>query len=84
MAATREICKCCGEINRVGFDVPDYVWRTSVPEHWKNEVLCLNCFTRFGDEAQNNWAMGMMFYPVPAVVIMVKELLAKEEPTNGE
>lgn len=51
--ATREICKCCGRISAVGFDVPDDVWARIVPERYS--TLCLACFAMFGDESGIAW-----------------------------
>ena len=65
--ATREICKCCGAVNAVGFDVPCDVWSASVPPRWRIDVLCLNCFCRFADEARVQWDMSITFYPVSRV-----------------
>lgn len=65
--ATREICKCCGTINAVGFAVPDGVWNQAVPIKWSSGVLCLNCFTRFADEARIQWDESIQFFPVSRV-----------------
>lgn len=67
MPPTREICKCCGTINAVGFHVPQQVWDESVPERWRNDVLCLNCFTRFADEAAVEWDRDIKLFPVSRI-----------------
>lgn len=67
MAATREICKCCGAINAVGFSVPNSVWMDAVPARWRHDVLCLNCFTRFADEARIAWDATIEFFPVSRI-----------------
>lgn len=61
---TREICKVCGDINRVGFSVPDDTWRLAVPERYQDGVVCLRCFTRFADEAMLKWEEDIEFSPV--------------------
>ena len=61
---TREICKCCGKINRVGFSVPNHIWNASVPNPYRESVLCLNCFTGFADESAIEWDADIKFYPV--------------------
>lgn len=61
---SREICKCCGEINRVGFAVENYIWSMAVPFEWRTSVLCIGCFTRFADEAGVLWDTDIKFYPV--------------------
>lgn len=64
MSTTREICKCCGAVNAVGFAVPDFIWEASVPPRWIADVLCLNCFTRYADESCVLWDVNIKFYPV--------------------
>lgn len=61
---TREICKVCGDINRIGYSVPDELWFKAVPERYHKEVVCLNCFTRFADENLLPWDREITFYPV--------------------
>lgn len=65
--STREICKVCGDINRVGFTVPDWMWNLAVPELWRDHVICLACFTRFADEAYLRWDNDIQFWPVSFV-----------------
>jgi len=62
----REICKACWKINRVGFNVPDEIWKAAVPVRLRGGVLCLNCFTRFADEGLISWDAQIEFFPVSA------------------
>jgi hypothetical protein len=68
---TREICSGCGRISRVGFSVPDDVWKTLVG--WQEElldhgvVLCLACFTERADDAGIEWDREIQFWPVSLV-----------------
>lgn len=64
MMVTREICKLCYHPNRVGFNVPDYVWDAIVPEHVRSSIVCLDCFTRLGDEKHIPWDREIQFFPV--------------------
>ena len=64
---TREICKCCGQVNAVGFAVPESVWRESVPEQLQESVVCLVCFSRWADEARVEWDADIVFHPVSRV-----------------
>jgi len=48
---TREICKLCWRVSRVGFHVPDRMWQAVVPAHVVDACVCLDCFTRLADEA---------------------------------
>ena len=61
---TREICKICYQINRVGFDVPETIWKQAIPIQFQNHVVCLNCFTRLADEQMLHWDKQIKFYPV--------------------
>ena len=64
MSVSREICKICGDINRVGFSVPDEVWSEVVPLKWRSSIVCLRCFTRLADEKLVEWDKCIDFYPV--------------------
>jgi len=61
---SREICKACFEINRVGFSIPDDIWLVAVPAKLRDSILCLNCFTRFADERLIEWDRNIAFFPV--------------------
>jgi hypothetical protein len=65
--ATREICKCCWQINPLGFHVPNDIWESSVPIQLKTSVLCVICFARFADENDIQWDTDIDFYPVSKV-----------------
>ena len=60
----REICKCCGRINHVGFSVPDEIWNKAIPTTYINSVLCLQCFATFADEGLVNWDEDIQFWAV--------------------
>ena len=61
---SREICKLCYHVNAVGFSVPDEVWAAVVPDHVRDNVVCLSCFTRLADEKLIEWDQEIQFYPV--------------------
>lgn len=69
---TREICKACFEISRVGFTVPDECWKLSVPEQFSESVLCLRCFTAFADENGVVWDALIEFFPVSYITHFVQ------------
>lgn len=64
MAVTREICKMCYHVNPIGFYVSDYIWEKVVPEEFRSGVVCINCFTRLGDEKLVEWDNNIKLYPV--------------------
>lgn len=67
---TREICKCCGRLNPIGFTVPDHIWHQSVPEHLIHGVLCIMCFAQFADEQNIPWDQDIKFWPVSRHTIL--------------
>ena len=62
--ASREICKICYQVNAIGFNVPDDIWRAVVPPHLVNRIVCLNCFTRLADEKLIAWDEHIELFPV--------------------
>ncbi len=60
----REICSLCYEISRVGFWVPDDIWKAAIHRHFQNSIICLRCFTRLADEKSVEWDKEIKFYPV--------------------
>ena len=60
----REICKCCHNINCVGFYVPNDIWALVVPYEFFRKALCLDCFIRFADEKGIEWDKDIKFFPV--------------------
>jgi hypothetical protein len=61
---TREICKLCWHVSRVGFRVPDDMWNMIVPAHVRTHIVCLSCFTRLADELGVRWDDRIEFFPV--------------------
>ena len=59
---TREICKICYNVNRIGFSVSDDMWSKVAPIGF-NKVICINCFTRLADEKLVRWD-NIRLYPV--------------------
>ena len=69
----REICSLCHEVSRVGFHVPDEVWKLSVHVSQQNNLICLRCFTRLADERGVRWDDDIKFYPVSQFAKLVEE-----------
>lgn len=61
---TREICKACFHPNPIGFDVPNEIWESAVPERLRSGVVCIACFARLADEAMLRWDENIKMYPV--------------------
>jgi hypothetical protein len=62
--ASREICKLCYQVNRIGFHVPDHIWQLVVPDGARQSVICLPCFTRLADEKLIPWDRQIELFPV--------------------
>lgn len=60
----REICSLCHEVSRIGFSVPNGIWKAVVHKKYQNDILCLQCFTRQADEKGVEWDKKIDFYPV--------------------
>ena len=60
----REICALCSEVSRVGFFVPDEVWKAVVHRIHLESIICLRCFTRLADEKSVEWDVNIQLYPV--------------------
>ena len=60
----REFCSLCHKVNRVGFWVPDGIWKAVVHRTMINSIICLNCFTAFADEKLIDWSKDIKLYPV--------------------
>ncbi len=60
----REICSRCHGVNRIGFYVPDPIWRAAVHVSELQNILCLGCFTRLADERGVEWDKEVEFIPV--------------------
>jgi len=64
MIPTREVCSSCGNIIKIGFHVPNKIWKKVVHPSNLNNILCLECFTRKADEKLIEWDKEIKFYPV--------------------
>lgn len=67
----REICSLCHEVSRVGFHVPDKIWKLAVHESLLFSIICLFCFTRLADERGVQWDREIEFFPVSQITIGV-------------
>jgi len=70
MSATREICAICGHVSRVGFWVPDSMWREVIHVFYRESTICLACFTERADEHLVEWGGVIELYPVSFVAHM--------------
>jgi hypothetical protein len=67
---TREMCKLCHSVNRVGFIADSAVWEAVVPEPFRDSVVCLGCFTRIADEKLIAWEDEMEFFPISLASVL--------------
>lgn len=61
---TREICSECAKLSAVGFHVPDRIWAAAIPSPRREDIFCLQCFSRLADRAYVAWDREIAFYPV--------------------
>ena len=80
----REICALCHEVSRVGFCVPNEIWRAAVHRYYQNAIICLRCFTRLADEKSIIWDKDIKLYPVSWVThSKIVEQALKESGREG-
>lgn len=65
----REICSRCHEVSRVGFHVPDEIWRAAVHISESDSILCVRCFTQIADERGVEWDKEIEFFPVSWITL---------------
>lgn len=75
----REICSLCHEVSRVGFSVPNKIWKAAVHRSQIEDIICLRCFTRLADERKVQWDEEIKFYPVSQITDIELEF---DEPTK--
>ena len=64
---TRERCAMCNKISRLGFWVPDEIWKAAVHTYRQNDILCFDCFTVGADEKLIPWDEAIKLFPVSFV-----------------
>lgn len=68
---TREICRLCWSVIRVGFTVPDGIWTAAMRPHLYHRpvdlIACLACFSRLADERGVEWDRDIEFFPISQV-----------------
>ena len=68
----RQICSLCNNPCRVGFWVPNGVWKQALhPSQW-DEMLCLECFTKAADERLVQWDSTIVFHPISLATFLIK------------
>ena len=80
----REICALCHEVSRIGYHVPNDVWDTAVHTHWRNDIICLQCFTRVADEKGVEWDREITFHPISWITHVRAIALATSSRRRGE
>lgn len=61
---TRERCQACDQVSAIGFWVPNEMWAEVVHPHFRDSVLCVNCFISRADEKLIDWSAEIKFWPV--------------------
>lgn len=80
----REICSLCHEVSRVGFWVPNEIWRFSLHKSQWNDIICLHCFTRLADERGVEWNKDIKFYPISWITLHSQPTEVEEKKEEGK
>ena len=51
-----QVCKACGRVDVVHYQVPDLLWEAVVPEELRGLVMCLRCFDAFAAAKRIDYA----------------------------
>ena len=78
----QERCRCCGQPNPVGFDVPDEIWVAVTGGD--QGVLCIMCFAARADAKGVEWCRYINWWPVSAVVGRRQAEVAESWETKEE
>jgi len=58
---TRSRCSLCHNEMPIGFCVPTDIWEQAIPEKYRDDEICLNCFLRFADNKLVDWDKDIQF-----------------------
>jgi len=63
--AHRPFCGICSEVIRLDFVATDEAWELSLHINDRAGYVCIDCFSKQGDERGVDWSDGIKFYPLP-------------------
>jgi hypothetical protein len=63
----RQICSLCHREYSIDFLVPKKIWELVTHISQRENLICLDCFTRMADTKFVEWDKGIKFYPVSLV-----------------
>lgn len=76
----REFCGMCHDIIRVGFKVPNEIWKEVIKPYYQESPICLRCFTRRADEKLIPWDLKIKLFPTSYYTLLVKTREFKVAP----
>lgn len=63
----RQICSVCNREYSIDFWVPREIWELSTHNSQREDLICLDCFTRMADTRFVEWDKDIKFYPTSLV-----------------
>ncbi len=68
----RQICSVCQREYAIDWWVPENIWELATQKHQRNNLICLDCFTRMADTKFVEWEKDIKFYPISLVGFIKK------------
>lgn len=59
----REICSVCNREYSIDYWVPNEIWELATHHSQRNNLICLDCFTRMADTRFVEWDKEITFEP---------------------
>ena len=63
----RQICSVCHREYAIDFRVPNYIWELATHRNQREDLICLDCFTRMADTRFVEWDKEIDFAPTSLV-----------------
>ena len=63
----RQICSVCNREYSIDFRVSNNIWELATHKTQRENLICLDCFTRMADTRFVEWDKYIFFYPTSLV-----------------
>ena len=63
----RQICSVCNREYSIDFKVPNEIWELATHHSQRENLICLDCFTRMADTRFVKWDEDITFSPVSLI-----------------
>ena len=68
----RQICSVCNREYSIDFKVPNEIWGLATHHSQREDLICLDCFTRMADTRFVEWDKDIKFIPTSLVTHIKK------------